>query len=116
MATDISYQMNYVEENFRDPHNPWSFRHTGVYHQHQHDDHPLQFDLFVLLHPNQSSVLDAQVLEWLGIDPSKTPLATSSSTSDMPDPERLHLLVLSSFLDNWRWYLRYLGERFNDAV
>ncbi|KAL1979978.1 hypothetical protein VTN96DRAFT_4843 [Rasamsonia emersonii] len=115
-SSHISYQMNYVEENFRDPHNPWSFRHTGVYHQHQHDDHPLQFDLFVLLHPNQSSVLDAQVLEWLGIDPSKTPLATSSSTSDMPDPERLHLLVLSSFLDNWRWYLRYLGERFNDAT
>lgn len=34
----------------------------------------------------------------------------------MPDPDRLHLLVLSSFLDNWRWYLQHLGDRFNDAT
>lgn len=32
------------------------------------------------------------------------------------DPYRLHLLVMSSFFENWRWYFRSLGDTFAEEV
>jgi hypothetical protein len=61
---EISYQINYVEENLRKGQDPWSFRHTGVYHRHSPD-----LDLFILLHPNQYSVIEARLFQRLGIAP-----------------------------------------------
>ena len=29
---------------------------------------------------------------------------------------RLHLMPFALYLDNWRWYFRYLGEDFQDKV
>ena len=49
-------------------------------------------------------------------------LAQPSSASQVflkamcKDPFRLHMLPVSSYLDNWRWYFRYLGEEFEDRV
>jgi len=110
-TSHFSYKMNYAEEKLRNSMNPWSFRHTGVYHQ-----HTPQLDFFILLHPNQNSVLETRLLDRFGIDVSKV-----SSTSSEPrissfkeDLNSLHFMVLSSFLHNWRWYLRYLGEKLND--
>lgn len=103
----ISYQMNYVEENFRKMINPWSFRHTGIYHHHSS-----QLDLFIILHPNEESILDTRLCEWLGVTSDTSSLEGISSLQR--EPNSLHLFVLSSFLDNWRWYLRHLGERFSE--
>lgn len=64
---DISYQINYVEENLRKGQDPWSFRHTGVYHRHSPD-----LDLFILLHPNQYSVIEARLFQRLSIAPETT--------------------------------------------
>lgn len=108
--TDISYQINYVEENLRKGQDPWSFRHTGVYHRHSPD-----LDLFILLHPNQYSVIEARLFQRLGIAPEPTSyqILPNWNFNDQ-EPYRLHLLVLSSFFDNWRWYFRYLGDQFSD--
>lgn len=107
LVTEISYQLNYVEANRREGYDPWSYRHTGVYHRHTPD-----FDLFILLHPNQNSVLESHLLSMLGIDPVGTSTEIKVSTKLLEDPYRLHYLVLCSFLDNWRWYFRYLGDNF----
>jgi hypothetical protein len=109
---EISYQINYVEENLRKGQDPWSFRHTGVYHRHSPD-----LDLFILLHPNQHSVIEARLFQRLGIAP-ETPSYQLLPNWNFNDQEsyRLHLLVLSSFFDNWRWYFRYLGDQFSDEV
>lgn len=104
--------MNYVEENFRKMINPWSFRHTGIYHHHSP-----QLDLFIILHPNEGSVLDTRLCEWLGVFPVTSDVSSLQGISSLRrEPNALHLFVLSSFLDNWRWYLRHLGERFSEMV
>jgi hypothetical protein len=112
ISSDITYQVNYVEENLRKSQDKWSFRHTGVYHH-----HTLQFDLFIILHPNNYSVLEGRLLKLLKVDSNTM---TESNVSQLnafrEDPYRLHLLVMSSFFDNWRWYLRYLGESFKIEV
>jgi hypothetical protein len=89
---------------------PWSFRHTGIYHHHTSD-----FDLYILLHPNQHSVLEAHLLKILGLDSSTESNQLQLSAFNQ-DPYRLHLLVFSSFFDNWRWYFRYLGNQFAREV
>lgn len=89
--------------------NPWSFRHTGIYHHHSS-----QLDLFIILHPNEESILDTRLCEWLGVTSDTSSLEGISSLQR--EPNSLHLFVLSSFLDNWRWYLRHLGERFSEMV
>jgi hypothetical protein len=37
----------------------------------------------------------------------------SSSGSDL---QHLHLLVLSSYIENWRWYLKALSKEFDEIV
>lgn len=110
-GTEISYQLNYVEENLRKGYDPWSYRHTGVYHRHQSD-----FDLFILLHPNQNSALESRLLSMLGLNLVKVAVSSSISLTVLNDPYRLHGVFLCSFLDNWRWYFRYLGDKFVSEV
>ncbi|QDS67852.1 hypothetical protein FKW77_007579 [Venturia effusa] len=105
--TEISYQLNYVEENRRGGYDPWSFRHTGVYHRHTSNS-----DLFILLHPTQDSIFEDHLLSMLGINLIEISTEPIASAALADDPYRLHSLVLASFLDNWRWYFRYLGDHF----
>jgi hypothetical protein len=97
-SSDITYQVNYVEENQRKGKDPWSFRHVGIYHHHTKTS-----DLYIVLHPNQQAVLEDSLVDILKRRPSQ--LAAS-------DPYRLHNLTLSSYFDNWRWYFRHLGDAF----
>ena len=32
------------------------------------------------------------------------------------NPYRMHIMPFALYLDNWRWYFRYLGEDFQDKV
>jgi len=105
--SNICYQINYVEENMRDGKAPWSFRHTGIYHHHASD-----FDLYVLLHPNKHSVVESRLLQILEIEPS-TASHQPRSLDFIQGPYQLHMLLLSSYFDNWRWYFRYLGDKFS---
>lgn len=109
--TEISYQLNYVEENRRKGYDPWSFRHTGVYH-----GHALDSDLFIILYPTQDSILESHLLSILGINLIEVSMEPVMSAKLVNDPYRLHSLVLCSFLDNWRWYFRFLGENFKFEV
>ncbi|KAK3175305.1 hypothetical protein OEA41_002552 [Lepraria neglecta] len=107
---DLAYQIRYTEENHRSPDNPWSVRQTGVYHHHSSKN---DFDLFILLHPLSESVLERQLLAF------DTQSHASEIASICKNPYRLHILPFATYLDNWRWYFRFLGEEFeerNDQV
>ncbi|PYH92926.1 hypothetical protein BO71DRAFT_431468 [Aspergillus ellipticus CBS 707.79] len=108
----ISYQINYVEENPRRI-IPWSWRHTGVYHHRHHPRHEQKgYDLFIILHPNETSILDSRIQDLL------TGTSRPGSHPDLGQervhslPATLHSLVLSSFVGNWRWYLRHVADQF----
>ena len=32
------------------------------------------------------------------------------------NPYRLHIVPFALYLDNWRWYFRFLGEKFQEKV
>ncbi|KAF8848232.1 hypothetical protein BDZ45DRAFT_606259, partial [Acephala macrosclerotiorum] len=106
--TYITYQVNYVEENRREGRDPWSFRHTGVYHHHNSD-----FDLFIVLHSNSQNVLENSLRKMFEVG-QMTNSEVSQRSSFCQDPYRLHLLVMSSFFENWRWYFRSLGDAFTE--
>jgi hypothetical protein len=100
----VSYLINYVEENHRQREegtNEWSWRHTGVFHRHS-----VSSDLFIILHPRLGDSLGKRLMEILSSSPDKL----TSSAFD------LHCVVLSTFVDNWRWFFRALGDQFKYEV
>jgi hypothetical protein len=103
------YQFRYVEENARSKDSPWSIRHMGMYHRHSVDG---KNDVFILLNPYENSAVEKQLLV-LVTGHSKI---QSTLKSLCEDPFRLHLLPFSSYVGNWRWYLRYMGELFQKQV
>ncbi|PWY68485.1 hypothetical protein BO70DRAFT_432813 [Aspergillus heteromorphus CBS 117.55] len=109
----ISYQVNYVEERPRKI-MPWSWRHTGVYHHRRYPQAGQKgHDLFIILQPNEASILDTRIQDRMAALSrlSSDPGLDQERARDFP--EALHSLVLSSFLYNWRWYLRHLGDQFD---
>jgi len=99
----ISYQIRYREENFRGGSNPWSLRQTGVYHHHT-DDH----DLFILLNSTQDSAFEMRILQLLKQDTERTQLCQNLF--------RMHVLLFSTYMEQWRWYFRHLGAQFEKKV
>lgn len=97
---EISYQMRYVEQNQRGGMNPWSMRHTGICHHHNSGG----IDVFILLHPVREPAIQT-VLSALETDPIMRRALCSN-------PFLLHTWLFARYFDNWRWYFRYLGERF----
>ena len=105
---EISYQIRYAEENQRSPDFPWSVRQTGVYHHHSAEDH---FDLFILLHPIEHSLFEQQVTNLAMMKSSHIELVRL-----VENPYRMHIMPFTLYLDNWRWYYRYLGDKFQEKV
>jgi hypothetical protein len=105
-SIDISYQVRYIEENHRPGRNPWSLRHTGVYHHHSPE-----FDLWIILNPIMDSPVEMRLLEL------EMPSADPAEVSKIcENPFLLHILLFSSYFGNWRWYFRSLGDDFERAV
>lgn len=101
---EISYQLRYMENNRRLNGDPWSLRQTGVYHQYSGGGDDDTKNLWVLLHPVRESVvcsrLESAAFSDLGVEEMKF------------NPMRLHLLIFSSYIDNWRLYLHDITRQF----
>lgn len=95
---DLIYQIRYVEQNRRGGQDPWSFRHTGVFHRHD------EVDTFVLLHPIRAPSIEA-VITAMETDPA-------ARADFCNNPFLLHTWLFREYFGNWRWYFRYIGERF----
>ena len=106
--TDTSYQIRYSEENLRSTTSPWSIRQTGVYHHHSFTN---KFDLLIFLHPLSDSALEKQL-----VDLSVPRYRSTELLSTCENPYRLHILPFATYLDNWRWYFRHLGDEFQEKA
>lgn len=100
----LSYQVRSVEQNGRGAQNSWSRRHTGVYHCHKAIS---GLDVMIVLHPGREARFETAVAS----------LRTDKARREevCKDPLRLHENLLASCTDNWRWYMRYLGEQVDKA-
>jgi hypothetical protein len=104
-AIDTCYLLRYVEKNGRSwSSNPWSIRRTGVYHRFCPKT---KSSVFIFLHPKEQTKLQERIRSLCTRGESSMPWA---------NPMRFHLLLLSSYLDNWRWYLSDLGRDFLKTV
>lgn len=102
----VSYKLNYVEEKPSAQRNRWAFRHLGVYHHHRHDS-----DLFILLHCSEETAL-ISTLKRLFAQPGDAPVLEILRRQ----PARLHEVLLSCHIENWRPYLREQGFEFSRIV
>lgn len=99
----MSYQIRYVEQNRRVGQDPWSLRHTGVFHHHKSTNGT---DIIILLHPVRTPLIET-VITSLENDPT-------GRVRFCENPFLLHTWLFAQYFDNWRWYFRYIGERFSE--
>jgi hypothetical protein len=104
---DIFYQFWYVEKNNRKQGDPWSTRQTGIYHRFSTCHAKKAENLWVLVHPMPNSKVQRRLA-----------VATKDLTAnDMAvNPLRLHVLVMSCYIDNWRWYLHNIKRQYTTYV
>ena len=100
-AVEILYQLRYVEQNNRRGPVKWSLRHTGVFHRHI----PNGTDLIIVLHP----VIDPKFQDAMALLQEDH----AARENFCENPTRIHETLLTCYADEWRWYLRDLGDRFN---
>lgn len=95
---ESQYIFSYVEEILGNNSNRWAVRQTGVYHRHTSNGIG---NLWIFLHPKPKSALQTR-LEACARD-------WEERKGSFDDWELTHILVLSSYFDDWRWYLKNLS-------
>ncbi|KUJ23542.1 uncharacterized protein LY89DRAFT_185482 [Mollisia scopiformis] len=95
---EIQYRFSYAEEIVGKSSSTWAIRQTGVYHRHVPNG---SGNIWILLHPRPDSTVHTRLqdcaLEWEG------------RSGSLDEWEMTHILILSSYFDDWRWYLKYLN-------
>ncbi len=105
LKIEMQYRLSYVEEVPGNSSHPWAIRQTGVYHHHVPNG---SGSLWIFLHPRPNSSLqqrlEACALEW------------DRSEGSIDDWELTHILTLSSYFGDWRWYLKSLSADIEHIV
>lgn len=101
---EMMYTLKYAEKNGRPQGNPYSIRQTALYHQYTTDG----AHMWITLHPKNNSAFYTRLKNVL--------LANGGVTYLKQNPFGLHVLLLSSYIDNWKRYLSQLSEDFLDSV
>ena len=101
------YRFQYIENNNRSKTDPWSPRHTGVYHLQKPG-----FDMYLIIQPTDDSVFEQQLLELSSRD------APSSQMLEeiLAEPLTIHAMLLLFYLDNWRGPLRDFDKQIEKTV
>lgn len=101
----MCYLFVYVEESKHGNKRSWPVRQLGVFHRF---NPKTKTSLWILLNPMPNSRvqqrLDDSALQQILLQDS------------YPDLQQLHLLVISSYIHNWRWYINDIGEEFEATV
>lgn len=104
-ALEMQYRLSYVEEDVRTSSRSWVIRQMGVYHHYNPNS---DCSLWILINPKPNSLLqrrlEAATIRW------------QRATASQGSWHLTHLLVLSSYFNNWRWYLRNLGADIEHIV
>jgi hypothetical protein len=97
----MQYRFNYVEQAGKS----WATRQIGVYNRRTRNG---KGDLWIFLHPKNDSVVQKRL---------EAAAAThSSSVSHQIDWNLVHLLVLSSYFGDWRWFVKSLSVEIERLV
>ncbi|KAI9737189.1 MAG: hypothetical protein M1834_000782 [Cirrosporium novae-zelandiae] len=99
---EIAYLFKYPEQNQypEEDGDPWSIRQTGVYHQ---LDTKAMKNIWIIIHPKKDAAARMQLDNCL-----KSP---SESIEISRHPFLVHILLISTYVDNWRWYMAYYEEK-----
>src|SRR4051794_14327484 len=101
----MQYLLSYAEESSAPGSDTWTMRQVGVFHRFVPTG---PGSLWVFLHAKPNTRLQQRLEE-----------ATSRWEQGAPQEQHwqfMHLLVLSTYLNNWRWYLRSLVADFEKIV
>lgn len=101
----MSYLMVYVEESRGKEKISWPIRQTAVFHRFVPGGP--EENLWIFIHPMPNSVLKGKVQD---------AITQSTQFRNSKSIPQLHLLVVSSYIENARWYLKALSEEFEDIV
>lgn len=103
-AYDMQYLFTYAEDDNKGRGTvPWRIRQVCVFHRY---DPSNSGNLWILLHATPQSKLQRQIEQTL----STSPAALLGEWSS------IHLLVLSTYLNGWRWCIRNLGDEIEKTV
>jgi hypothetical protein len=97
-----------MERNNRSYGDPWSLRQTGVYHKYSGFGAVKSRNLWILLHPMRKSRVTKRLEDSTPVEIGAADLSTY--------PLQLHLLVFSSYVDNWRHFLHDMTRTFLNLV
>lgn len=100
-TSEMQYRLSYVEEV------PGGFatRQTGVFHRFVPNG---PGNLWIFLNPRPKSTLQARL--------ENVVRETDTGRTSRQEWELTHLLVLSSYLGDWRWYLKSLSAEIEHIV
>lgn len=101
----ICYQLRYVEPNHREHGRRWSERQVGVYHQRRDES-----NILILLHALPASRLQARLEEPCYSE------AKDVCTISSHRPLNIHVIIISTYIDEWRWYLDDIGRACADLA
>ena len=104
MNIEICYQLKYIEKNDHKQGARWSERQVGVYHRFGKGEKAI----LILLHTSPSTELQRRIEN---LFPNE-----KSSIKELLPPLVLHVLILSTYLDNWRWALQDYAQRCTQKV
>lgn len=95
----------YVELNGKQPpHEPWSFRQTGVYHKYKASS---KDNRAIILHPNDAAQAQARLKSFVHpTQPSKL----------AEHPLNIHLVIISTYLVHWHKYIENLASELEQIV
>jgi hypothetical protein len=105
----ICYQYRYIEPNNHKQGKKWSERQVGVYHAFSVD--PSLADAVILLHAMPDSLLQKRLSESCASRPGLCNGKQKATTGLY-----LHILIISTYVDHWRWYLDEIGTTCGDLV
>jgi hypothetical protein len=103
--TDMSYLMVYVEQNRGKEKISWPIRQTAVFHRFVPGASTR--NLWIFIHPMPNSFLQRRL---------ESSIMQRNQTGGCKSALKLHTLVISSYLDDWRWYLKALNDEFEEIV
>lgn len=97
----ISYLFRYVEKRGYS----WRLRQTGVYHSYSKTTNS---NFWIVLHPKEKSEFQMRLLDLAQ--------QTGSVGKLVAQPQRVHALLFSSYFDNFRSWLKEIGDKFSKGV
>ncbi|KAB2573677.1 hypothetical protein DBV05_g7677 [Lasiodiplodia theobromae] len=102
---ELSYQFKYAEANNRSRAFPWSIRRTEIFNRIETSGETIK-STWLIFNPKEDSELSKRLAD-KAQDPGKWAALKAN-------PLRLHIAILSTYIDNWRDFLEDIGKQYSE--